>query len=199
MGMFGHMSLIRFIARSLIAGSFIVDGVKKVTTPADSAAEAEEFTARVTPLVQRIAPAGYSSWVPDSAESWVRIGGAMQIAGGAMFATGIGRRLGALLLAKASVLNTAIALPGKDATKAERLAARPEVLTNLALLGSTVLAAQDLQGRPSLSWRAGHTIDKVEKKASDTSHKISGRVEKLTKQARKEAKKARRKLESTVS
>src|SRR5690554_1741697 len=113
--MFGHMSLIRFIARSLIAGSFIVDGVKKVTTPADSAAEAEEFTARVTPLVQRIAPAGYSSWVPDSAESWVRIGGAMQIAGGAMFATGIGRRLGALLLAKASVLNTAIALPGKDA------------------------------------------------------------------------------------
>ena len=32
---------------------------------------------------------------------------------------GIGRRLGALLLTKASILNIAIALPGKDAPKAK--------------------------------------------------------------------------------
>lgn len=197
------MSLLRFIARSLIAGTFIVDGVNKVTKPAESAAEAEGFAEKVTPLVQRVAPAGYSSWVPESSESWVRIGGIAQIAGGAMFATGIGRRLGAVLLAKASVLNVAIALPGKDATSAEKKAARPEVLTQLALLGTTLLAAQDLQGNPSLSWRAGHTIDKVEKHASDTTEKLSRKARKSAKKARKQAdklaKNTRKSLESVVS
>lgn len=186
------MSLLRFIARSLIAGTFVVDGINKVTKPAESAAEAERFTEKVTPLVQRVAPAGYSSWVPENPETWVRAAGVAQIAGGAMFATGIGRRLGALLLAKASVLNVAIALPPKGASKAEKKAARPAVLTQLALLGSTVLASQDLQGNPSLSWRAGHTIDKVEKHASQT-------TDKLSRKARKTAKKARKSLESVIS
>lgn len=197
------MSLLRFIARSLIAGTFIVDGINKVTKPADSAADAEGFTERVTPLVQRVAPAGYSSWVPENAETWVRIGGVAQIAGGAMFATGIGRRLGAVLLAKASVLNIAIALPSKDASSAEKKAARPEVLTKVALLGSTLLAAQDLQGNPSLSWRASHTIDKVEKQASDTTEKLSRKAKKSAKKARKQADKlarsTRKSLESVVS
>lgn len=201
--MFGDMSLLRFIARSLIASTFVVDGINKVTKPADSAADAEEFTNRVTPLVQRVAPAGYSSWVPENAETWVRIGGFAQIAGGAMFATGIGRRLGALLLAKASVLNIAIALPGKDASKEEKKAARPEVLTRLALLGSTLLASQDLQGNPSLAWRAGHTIDKVEQQASDTTEKLSRKARKAAKKARKQAdklaKSTRKSLESVVS
>lgn len=201
--MFGGMSLLRFIARSLIAGTFIVDGINKVTKPAESAAEAENFTEKVTPLVQRVAPAGYSSWVPEDAETWVRIGGAAQIAGGAMFATGIGRRLGALLLAKASVLNIAIAMPPKDAGKAEKKAARPQVLTQMALLGSTLLASQDLQGNPSLSWRAGHTIDKVEKQASHTTEKLSRKARKTAKKARKQAdklaKSTRKSLESVVS
>lgn len=197
------MSLLRFIARSLIAGTYIVDGINKVTKPAESAAEAEAFTEKVTPLVQRVAPAGYSSWVPENSETWVRIGGVAQIAGGAMFATGIGRRLGALLLAKASVLNIAIALPAKDATKLEKQAARPEVLTRVALLGSTLLATQDLQGNPSLSWRAGHTMDKVEKQASDTTEKLSRKAKKAARKARKQANKlaksTRKSLESVVS
>lgn len=150
------MSLLRFIARSLVAGAFIADGVKKFTQPADAAADAEAFTAKVTPLVQRAVPAAYSSWVPEKAETWVRLTGGAQILGGVMFATGVGRRLGALILAKSSILNIAIACPGKGASKEERAAARPEVLTQLALLGSTLLAAQDLQGKPSLAWRAEH-------------------------------------------
>lgn len=150
------MSLLRFIARSLVAGTFIADGAKKFMQPAEAAADAEEFTARVTPLVQRVVPASYSSWVPEKTETWVRLTGGAQILGGVMFATGVGRRLGALVLAQTSILNVAIACPGKGASKEERAAARPEVLMQLALLGSTLLAAQDLQGKPSLAWRAEH-------------------------------------------
>lgn len=197
------MSFLRFVARSLVAGVFIVDGVKKITRPEEVADDAEQFTSTVTPLIQRVAPAGYSSWVPEDARTWVRGAGAAQVAGGAMFATGIGRRLGACLLAATSVLNVAIALPGKDATKAQKDAARPEVLTHLALLGSTVLAAQDLQGRPGLAWRADHTIEKVDKKISDTSQKLSRKASKAAKRATKDARKARKqvgkKLESVIS
>lgn len=197
------MSLLRFIARSLVAGTFVVDGVRKVTRPAESAEDAEKFTAAVTPLVQRVAPAGYSSWVPEDAESWVRASGVAQIAGGAMFATGIGRRLGATLLAASSVMNVASAWPGKGASKEQKEAARPELLTNLALLGTTVLAAQDLQGKPSLAWRASHSLDKAEDKVQATSQKLSRRAKKAakkaTKDARKAARKVNKKLESVVN
>jgi len=46
------MSLLRFLARSLFASAFVADGVRKVTSPAELAPEAEAFTARVTPFVQ---------------------------------------------------------------------------------------------------------------------------------------------------
>lgn len=202
-GYVGHMSFLRFVARSLVAGTFVLDGVKKVTRPADSAEDAQQFTDTVAPLIQRVVPAGYSSYVPEKAETWVRAAGVAQIAGGAMFATGIGRRLGACLLAKASVLNVAIAWPGRDASKEQKETARPELLTHLALLGSTLLAAQDLQGRPSIAWRAGHSIDKGQDKVSAASEKLSRRARKGAKKARKDARRATRKvgkkLESVVS
>jgi len=155
------MSLLRFLARSLFASAFVADGVRKVTAPAELAPEAEVFTSRVTPLVQRVVPSGYSSHVPDRAESWVRIYGAVEVVGGVMFATGIGRRLGAFLLANTSLLNIAVALPDKGADPDEKQARRPEVLKNVALLGASVLATQDLQGRPSSSWRRKNTPRKL--------------------------------------
>ena len=169
MGKFEDMSLLRFLARSLFASAFVADGVRKVTSPAELAPEAEAFTARVTPFVQRVVPSGYSSHVPDRAESWVRICGAVEVVGDAMFATGIGRRIGACLLAKASILNIAVALPEKDADPDEKQARRPEVLKNVALLGASLLATQDLQGRPSASWRrrnASHKLRRMKARAA---------------------------------
>ncbi|WP_158600664.1 DoxX family protein [Tessaracoccus antarcticus] len=203
------MSLLRFLSRSLFASAFIADGVKKLRNPAESAPEAEAFTARVVPLLQRVVPAPYSSSIPESTETWVRLGGAAEVAGGVMFATGIGRRLGAVLLAKSTVLNVAIALPAKGASKEEKDAARPKVLTNLALLGATLIAARDLQGRPSLSWRAEQTVKAADKKISATTDDISHTAKKaakkaekkghdLSKSARKEAKKVGKKLESVI-
>ena len=153
MGKFDPMSLLRFIARSLFASAFIADGVRKVTSPEELAPEAEGFTSRVAPIVQQVVPSGYSSHVPEQASTWVRICGVTEVAGGVMFATGFGRRIGAMLLAKSSILNVAMAWPAKDADEDEKRARRPEVLKNLALLGASVLAAKDLQGRPSASWR----------------------------------------------
>ncbi|MDO5500595.1 MAG: DoxX family membrane protein [Propionibacteriaceae bacterium] len=182
------MSLLRFVARSLFASYFISEGVKAVTKPAENAPDAEAFTSTVAPLLQRVVPADVASYVPEKAETWVRISGAAQIAGGAMFATGIGRRLGAVLLAKASVLNLAIAMPGKNASKDAKALARPDVLRNAALLGAAVLATQDLQGKPSLGWRSQQAAKAAEKKASDIGSDISKSAKKATAKAEKKAK-----------
>lgn len=208
--MFDPMSLLRFIARSLFASAFVIDGVKKVSKPSECSAEAEAFTKKVVPLLQRVVPAPYSSSIPESTETWVRVSGAAQVAGGVMFATGLGRRLGALLLTKSSILNLAIALPAKDASKDEKAAARPVVLTSLALLGASILAARDTQGQPSLGWRAEHSAKAAEKKLSDAGDGLSRNAKKaiksadkkrdeLSRSASKKAKKLTKKLESVTS
>ncbi|GAA4907285.1 hypothetical protein GCM10025789_28490 [Tessaracoccus lubricantis] len=185
------MSLLRFVARSLFASYYISEGVKAVTKPADTAPDAEAFTHKVAPLIQRVVPADLASYVPEKAETWVRISGVAQIVGGAMFATGLGRRIGALLLAKASVLNLAVSMPGKHATQEAKEHARPEILRNAALLGAAVLATQDLQGRPSLAWRSAHAAKVTEKKVSAISSDVS-------RKARKQAKKLSKKIEAVT-
>ena len=204
------MSLLRFVARSMFAGYFITEGVKAVTKPAELAPDAEAFTSRVTPLVQKVVPADVSSYVPEKAETWVRVSGVAQIAGGAMFATGIGRRLGALLLANASVLNVAIALPGRDATREAKSSARPDVLRNIALLGASLLAIQDTQGRPGLAWRADHaakaTSQKaatlsadVSKSAKDAAAKTEKKAKRLARKARRQAKRISKQIDAATS
>ena len=204
------MSLLRFVARSMFAGYFITEGIKAVTKPAEIAPDAEAFTAKITPLIQRAVPADISSYVPEKAETWVRVAGVAQIAGGAMFATGLGRRIGALLLTKASILNVAIALPPKDATKEAKESARPEVLRNIALLGASLLATQDTQGKPSLAWRADHAAKVGGQKASEFSEDVSKsaksavakterKAKRLARKARKQAKRISKKIDAATS
>lgn len=196
--MLDDMSLIRFLGRSMFASAFIADGIKKVTKPAEQAPEAEAFTHTVTPLLQRVAPAGYSSHVPDQAETWVRLTGGAQVLGGAMFATGIFRRLGALLLTKASIVNVAMAWPSKDAPAEERAEGRSKALTHAALLGAALVASQDLQGKPSLAWRTEHTAERAANKAGKAKGKVQKEARKAAKQARKQAKKVSKKIDSAI-
>lgn len=148
------MSLLRFTARSMFAGFFIVDGAAAVKDPAPRADQVGAFADKVVPLVQRAVPASYSSRVPEDAASWVRISGVAKVLGGLMYATGIGRRLGACLLAGASICDIAIACPEKDASPEEKRDGRMNALKHVALLGAALIASRDTQGLPSLAWRA---------------------------------------------
>lgn len=167
----------------MFASYYIVDGIKAATKPSETAPEAEAFTKKAVPLVQRIAPASYSSSIPESAETWVRLSGIVKVVGGAMFALGIGRRLGAFLLAKATVMDIAMAWPSKDAPADERKTAQKEALKHVALLGGALLAARDLQGRPSLGWRA----EQKSKLAARQAHELGERAGKMTKRAKRRA------------
>ena len=184
------MSLVRFVARSLFASYFIVDGLRAATKPDESAPEAEAFVHKAAPMVQRVVPASYSSSVPESAATWVRVGGIVKVVGGVMFATGIGRRLGAFMLVKASILDVAIAWPAKDTAHDERKSGQKQALKHLALLGGALLASQDLQGKPSVGWRAEQRSKAAAKHAAE----LGGKVGKASKKAKKRARKLAREV-----
>ncbi|WP_297740183.1 DoxX family membrane protein [uncultured Tessaracoccus sp.] len=187
------MSLIRFAARSLFGSWFIIDGFEAFRKADELASKAEGATDKAVPLLQRVVPAAYSSSVPERAETWVRIGGACKVLGGVMYATGIGRRLGAALLVPAAALDAAMVAPSDDASAEEKKAGRAEVLKRLALLGAAIVGTMDLHGRPSLSWRAGHRIEAVSKSNSNLSpSQLKSHAKKAKKHARKQAKKAKR-------
>lgn len=196
--MFVGMSFLRFIGRSLFASVFIVDGLKKVTKPAEQADDAAKVTETLTPLVQRLAPAGYSSHVPEQAETWVRLTGAAELAGGVMFATGIGRRLGALLLVKASAMNAAIAWPDRNAAEPERSEGRSRALTHGALLGAALVASRDLQGRPSLAYRTEKGTEKAVDKVERAKSRAQRSARRAGKDARKTAKRVSKKIDAAV-
>lgn len=189
------MNLVRFAARSLFAGYFIADGIQAVSKPSETAPEAEAFTDKAVPLIQRILPSSYSSSVPEEAETWVRATGALKVVGGIMFATGIGRRLGAFFLAGASVLDIAVAWPSKDADKQDAKAGRAQALKHGALLGAAVLATKDLQGKPSLAWRAEQKSKQAGRQAAELGQKAG----KVSRKAKKRAKKKAKKLANKVS
>lgn len=188
------MSLLRFVARSLFSSYFIAEGARSLTKPAETAPAAEGFVHSMAPLLQRVAPAEVASYVPEKAETWVRISGVAQVAGGVMFATGLGRRLGALLLAKASVLNLAIALPERGSSKETKVLARPDVLRHASLLGAAILAARDTQGKPGLAWRAHHAAKTSEKKASAVGDTMQRKAKKLSRRAKKQQRRLAKKL-----
>ncbi|HMR48254.1 MAG TPA: DoxX family membrane protein [Arachnia sp.] len=179
------MSLTRFVARSLFASYYIVDGASSVANPAARAADAAPLTERVTPLVQRIVPASYSSHVPDNPETWVRVAGAAKVLGGLMFATGAGRRLGAALLTGAAAFDLATDLP--RSTHDVKLAL-PELLRDGALLGAAVIATQDLQGKPSLAWRTQHAVKAADKKVEQITDDAGRKARKASRQVQRKAK-----------
>lgn len=148
------MTLVRRLARPLLAVSFVAAGVDAVLHPMPAAES-------VRPLVDRFAPA---VGLPADAELAVRATGAVQIGAGALFALGRSPRLSALLLAASVLPRAAGGTPfwrEKDPQlRAER---RAELLRTAGLLGGALLGAVDTEGRPGLAWRGRRAVQQAEK------------------------------------
>ena len=157
------MSLIRRVARPMIAASFIASGLDQLRHPARSAA-------KVAPLADQAAPALH---LPNDPELLVRANGAAQIAGGAMLAMGRMPRTSAMVLAASMVPSTYVSHPfwaEKDST--QRAHERRAFMKSLAVLGGLLLATVDTEGRPGVAYRM---------------HMVSNRAERAAKTTRREA------------
>ncbi|MFL6138913.1 MAG: DoxX family protein [Frankiaceae bacterium] len=156
------MSVVRLLARPLLAAPFVVSGVDAAVHPdakADPAGEARAQLAKKLPVT-----------LPDDPVQLARINGAVQAVAGLMLATGRMPRVAALALI-ATTLPTAYAGNQfwKEGDPNVRAASRAKFLKETSVLGGLLVVAVDTGGRPSLAHLGKDAVHRA-------SHKVPGRA-----------------------
>ena len=179
------MSIVRRLARPLLAANFVIEGLDHVRHPGPRVDSAR-------PLVSTLAG---PLRLPDDPELLVRANGAAMAVAGSLLAIGRLPRLSAAVLAASLVPATYIDHPfWAEKDPQDRAAQRTRFLTNLGLLGGVLIASVDTEGRPGLAWRS--------ERAAKDARRAAGHAKKDAKRAgrsaRREARLARAKVEAAV-
>ncbi len=176
------MTLVRVIARPLIASSFVFSGVDRLRTAGATAPQLKPVLAGVAKVVPSAAAVtGHEKLVGQ-------VLGATQV--GAALLLGIGRfsRVAALLLTLTATVNTLVDYRSADASTAEgKKARRSQLLKNLSLIGAVLLATVDTNGRPGIVWRAEHLAMDARKNATGLGRDARKQLKKADKAVRKTA------------
>ena len=171
------MTVVRRIARPMLAAIFVTGGLDALLHPAERAKIA-------APLVTKLSgPLN----LPDDPEMLVRANGATMVAAGTMLGLGTFPRLAAVALAGALIPTTYAAhafWTVKD--PAVRAQQRTHFLKNVGLLGGVLLAAVDTAGKPGLAYRTRHAQSEARRQAALTKRE----AHRATKRARRSAKHA---------
>ncbi|HEY2879163.1 DoxX family protein [Nocardioides sp.] len=157
------MTVIRLIARPMLASMFVVGGIDSLTHASAKVSKAEKVTDRVPTLADKIAP---GLPVPTDPATLVRINGAVQILAGLTLATGRMPRLSALVLAASLAPTTYAGHPfWEEKDKAARAAQRTQFFKNASIMGGLLLASVDTAGKPGVAWRARRAAHDVRREA----------------------------------
>ncbi|HET6966678.1 MAG TPA: DoxX family protein, partial [Ornithinibacter sp.] len=153
------MTLVRRVARPMLAAMFVVGGLDQLKHPGRTA-----DTAR--PLVEKLAP---TVGLPDDTELLVRANGVAMVTAGTLLALGRLPRIASGVLA-ATIVPTTVAAHAFWNEQDPEVRARQKVqfLKNLGLLGGLLLAAVDTEGRPGLAYRAKLVGDSAHRAARTT-------------------------------
>lgn len=139
------MTVVRRIARPMMAAIFVANGLDILRHPAEPAkAAAPVLKALAGPLN-----------LPDDPELMVRANGATMLLAGTMLGMGRFPRVAALALAATLVPTTYVShafwTVEDPATRAQQ---KLHFLKNVSLLGGVLLASVDTAGQPGLAYRA---------------------------------------------
>lgn len=149
------MSLLRRVARPMLASMFIAGGVDALRDPGPKMPAAEGVAPKVANQIPGLPE--------DDTEKLIRINGGVQVAAGALLALGRFPRLSSLALAASLVPTTAA---GHRFWEEDDAAARQQqqfhFLKNVSMLGGLLLASMDTEGKPGLVWRARHQAEHAE-------------------------------------
>ncbi|GAB3846195.1 DoxX family protein [Nesterenkonia populi] len=177
------MSLVRKAARPLLGAVFIANGVDRLRN-------AEEAAEQLQPTADEIA-----SMVPQTGAvaqnpkltNYVLAG--VEVTAGAALSIGKLPRLSALVLAGVHTLESCVEYRTAPLETPEDVTAqRKSLLKNLGILGGLGLAAADLAGKPSLTWRAEHIAKTAKKKGANFGERTIQRAEDLGDDAAKQLK-----------
>jgi putative oxidoreductase len=156
--MSGHMSLVRMLARPMLAAIFVVQGVRAIKNPDALVPKTKPFADQIVPTVKKLAPDTIAHRMPENPRTLVRLNGVVHLVGGLALATGQARRVGATLLAASMVPTTMAGHPYWEEDDPEQRANQQiHFLKNIAMLGGLLLAAVDTEGKPGLWWRARYS------------------------------------------
>lgn len=175
------MSFARFLARPMLASSFVLAGLDKLRNADDTATQ-------LSPLLRRAAE---SLPFQTNEKVLARVIGGTQVGAGVCFALGKSARLAATVLAVISALNGYVEWRSADITsKGGRDARRKQLLKNISLTGGVLLASVDTNGKPSLAWRAEHLAADAKKNAGHLAADVRKTTGKQLKKADKAVRKA---------
>jgi uncharacterized membrane protein YphA (DoxX/SURF4 family) len=143
------MSLVRRLARPMLAAQFVWGGVDQLRRPDIKADNGG-------PIIPALAGAELGPiTLPTDPEALVRVNGAVMTGAGSLLALGKLPRLSALALAASLVPTTLTGHRFWDAPDEKtRQLQIVQVLKNVGLLGGLLIAAVDTDGKPGLGWRA---------------------------------------------
>jgi len=187
----------------MLASYFVINGVKAFRHPEQFVADAEPIADRLLPLIDANVPESARGYLPEDTTGLIKCNGALQIAGGLSLATGLGRRLGAGVLALTMLPHVLTANPLKAKSGSDRAAVQSQLGKNVALLGGVLLAAQDTEGKPNIAWRVRTqkqflAKDAARRKAElERDARVTG--EDAARFARKSVRKARKGVEGVLS
>ena len=152
------MTVLRALARPMLAAIFIIEGYQALREPERVAAAAEPVVRRISERV----PA-----VPAKTEQAVRLNGAVQVAAGSLLALGRLPRLSALAIAATLVPTTLAGHRFWEADQDEdQTQQRIHFLKNLAMFGGLLIAGADTAGQPSLAWQTRHAARSTRNQAA---------------------------------
>jgi putative oxidoreductase len=148
------MTLVRLLARPMLASMFVVGGVNAFRNADKMAAKAEPVTEKIVPKAKRAVP---QAPIPTDTETLVKANAAAQVAGGVLLATGKAPRVSANVLAATLVPTT---LAGhrfwEEADPTVKANQKVHFFKNVSMLGGLLLAGVDTEGKPGVAWRVRH-------------------------------------------
>ena len=157
------MTLVRLVARPLLASMFVYGGVNALRNAEKTAQRAKPVTDRMTATADKLAP---NLPFPHNEKTLVRINAGAQIAAGLAVATGRVPRLSATVLAASLVPSTAANHRfWEESDRTTRANQRLHFVKNLSMLGGLLVATVDTEGKPGVAWRTRHAVTDVRREA----------------------------------
>ncbi|CAL8898570.1 hypothetical protein KVA01_15260 [Kocuria varians] len=166
------MSIVRRLARPLLATGFIAGGVDAFRNSSAAAQQLDPVLKAVESVAPQLRPVTANRAVVAQGIAAAQVGAASLLAISKL------PRLSSTVLLGTTALNGYSQYRSADASTREgKEARRAALLKNVSLLGAVMIVAVDTSGNPSLAWRASHLADDVRKNAAkvskDTKKKIA--------------------------
>jgi putative oxidoreductase len=157
------MTVVRLLARPMLASMFVVGGVNAFKNADKMAPRAKPVYDKVVPAAQKAVP---QVPVPSDTETLVKANAVAQVAGGLLLATGKAPRLSANVLALTLVPTTLAGHRFWEETDPHAKAnQKVHFFKNVSMLGGLLLAGVDTEGKPGIAWRVRHSAKAARREA----------------------------------